>query len=74
MWSPSISRTLEPLNMWGASELVLTPHSIRDGVMVETLARWLVPGDIVHISLGDRVPADIRLFEVGVSKRGCVAD
>lgn len=34
---------------------------------MEMLARWLVPGDIVHISLGDRVPADIRLIEVGVA-------
>ena len=41
--------------------------SIRDGVMVEMMARWLVPGEIVHIALGDRVPADIRLIEVGVS-------
>ena len=39
--------------------------SVRDGVMVEMLARWLVPGDLVHVTLGDRVPADIRLFEVG---------
>lgn len=42
------------------------PCSVRDGVMQEMLARWLVPGDVVHIALGDRVPADIRLIEVGV--------
>ena len=41
--------------------------SLRDGVVVEMLARWLVPGDVVLISLGDRVPADIRLIEVGVA-------
>lgn len=28
------------------------------------LARNLVPGDIVYLNIGDRVPADIRLFEV----------
>ena len=27
-------------------------------------ARELVPGDVIYISYGDRVPADIRLFEV----------
>ena len=31
--------------------------------MVEILARYLVPGDTVYISLGDRIPADIRLVE-----------
>lgn len=29
-------------------------------------ARSLVPGDIVYLSTGDRVPADIRLFEVQI--------
>lgn len=33
--------------------------------MQDVLARYLVPGDIVYISVGDRVPADIRLIEVG---------
>ena len=39
--------------------------SIRNGIVQEILARYLVPGDIVYISVGDRVPADIRLIEVG---------
>ena len=34
---------------------------------MEMLAKWLVPGDMVHISLGDRIPADVRLTEVGVA-------
>ena len=37
--------------------------SLRDGLMVEILARYLVPGDTVYISIGDRIPADIRLVE-----------
>ena len=40
------------------------PYSVRDGIMHEMLAGDLVPGDTVYISLGDRVPADIRLTEV----------
>lgn len=41
-----------------------TPYSVRDGIMQEMLAGDLVPGDTVYISLGDRIPADIRLTEV----------
>jgi hypothetical protein len=40
--------------------------SLREGQLETFLARNLVPGDVVHINVGDRVPADIRLFEVGV--------
>ena len=39
-------------------------YSVRDGIMQEMLAGYLVPGDTVYISLGDRIPADIRLIEV----------
>ena len=38
--------------------------SVRNGIMREMLAGDLVPGDTVYISLGDRVPADVRLTEV----------
>ncbi|XP_013393466.1 calcium-transporting ATPase type 2C member 1 isoform X2 [Lingula anatina] len=38
-------------------------HCLRDGHLETFLARNLVPGDIVHLTIGDRVPADIRLFE-----------
>ncbi len=38
---------------------------MRNGKTETFFARELVPGDIVDLSIGDRVPADIRLFEVG---------
>ena len=38
--------------------------SIREGRLQHLLARDLVPGDIVSLSVGDRIPADIRLTEV----------
>lgn len=37
-------------------------HVIRDGTRQNTLANVLVPGDIVYFSVGDRIPADIRLI------------
>ncbi|XP_020844919.1 calcium-transporting ATPase type 2C member 2 [Phascolarctos cinereus] len=39
-------------------------NCIREGKVQRVLARDLVPGDIVCLSIGDRVPADIRLIEV----------
>lgn len=38
--------------------------SVREGKLQHLLARDLVPGDIVCLSIGDRIPADIRLTEV----------
>jgi magnesium-transporting ATPase (P-type) len=43
--------------------------SLREGQLETFLARNLVPGDVVHINVGDRVPADIRLFEVSAVLR-----
>jgi Ca2+-transporting ATPase len=37
--------------------------ALRDGDDVEILARDLVPGDIILLKTGDRVPADARLIE-----------
>ncbi|CAL1278692.1 unnamed protein product [Larinioides sclopetarius] len=36
---------------------------LREGNQESFLAKNLVPGDIVVLSIGDRVPADLRLFE-----------
>ncbi|XP_075161580.1 secretory pathway calcium atpase isoform X2 [Haematobia irritans] len=38
-------------------------HCLRESRLETFLARELVPGDVVHLNVGDRVPADIRLFE-----------
>ncbi|XP_060063129.1 calcium-transporting ATPase type 2C member 1-like [Ylistrum balloti] len=38
-------------------------HCLREGKLETFLARDLVPGDVVYLAMGDRVPADIRLFE-----------
>ncbi len=43
--------------------LALKARARRDGHWQEVDAETLVPGDIVRISSGDRVPADIRLLE-----------
>jgi magnesium-transporting ATPase (P-type) len=44
--------------------LSLHAHVRRDGQWVEIEADDLVPGDIVRLRSGDRVPADVRLIEV----------
>ncbi|KAH0949057.1 hypothetical protein HN011_000289 [Eciton burchellii] len=38
-------------------------HCLREGRVETFLARDLVPGDIVYLNIGDRVPADVRIFE-----------
>lgn len=38
--------------------------SVREGNLEHLLARELVPGDTVCLSVGEKVPADLRLFEV----------
>ncbi|XP_065813648.1 LOW QUALITY PROTEIN: calcium-transporting ATPase type 2C member 1 [Labrus bergylta] len=38
-------------------------HCIRDGNLEHLLARELVPGDTVCLAVGERVPADLRLYE-----------
>ncbi|XP_076173184.1 secretory pathway calcium atpase [Ptiloglossa arizonensis] len=40
-----------------------TCHCLREGRLETFFARNLVPGDIVYLNIGDRVPADIRIFE-----------
>ncbi|KAL7314098.1 High affinity Ca2+/Mn2+ P-type ATPase-like protein [Mucor circinelloides] len=50
-------KSLEALNK-------LVPHHchlVRDGQISDVLANDLVPGDVVHFGVGDRIPADCRL-------------
>lgn len=52
-------KSLEALNK-------LVPHYcnlIRDGRPHTPLANTLIPGDLVTFSVGDRIPADIRLIK-----------
>jgi len=45
--------------------LITSPaKAVRDGELMEISQENLVPGDIVHIEAGDKLPADVRLIEV----------
>ncbi|XP_069074350.1 calcium-transporting ATPase type 2C member 2 isoform X1 [Pleurodeles waltl] len=52
-------KSLEELNKLVPPECNCT----REGKLQHLLARELVPGDLVCLSVGDRIPADIRLIE-----------
>ncbi len=43
--------------------LTATARVLRDGVWHSTAAAGLVPGDVVHLRMGDLSPADIRIVE-----------
>ena len=54
-----VSKILESLK-----NLITSPAKvIRDGEVLETPQNQLVPGDIVHLEAGDKIPADIRIIE-----------
>ncbi|XP_068116903.1 calcium-transporting ATPase type 2C member 2 [Hyperolius riggenbachi] len=52
-------KSLEELNKLVPPEC----NCIREGKLQHLLARELVPGDVICLTVGDRVPADIRLIE-----------
>ncbi|BDZ68233.1 hypothetical protein GCM10025860_16810 [Methanobacterium ferruginis] len=43
-------------------KLALKARVLRDGKWLEISARELVPGDVIHLRLGDIIPADIKLI------------
>ncbi len=45
------------------SELAIKTRVRRDGKWMSLKARELVPGDVIHVSIGDIVPADARLLK-----------
>ncbi|NXU44231.1 AT2C2 ATPase, partial [Drymodes brunneopygia] len=56
-------KSLEELNKLVPPEC----NCLREGKLQHLLARELVPGDIIYLSVGDRVPADLRLLEVNTA-------
>jgi len=44
-------------------QLALTARALRDGKWQEIPANALAPGDVIRISLGEIIPADVKLFE-----------
>jgi len=47
------------------AKLAIKARVKRDGKWVNPAARELVPGDVIHLRLGDIVPADARLLDGG---------
>lgn len=56
----SAERAIEALKSYAADEATV----IREGQVKRIGARDLVPGDLVEVAVGDRVPADVRLIKV----------
>lgn len=52
-------RTAEALERMGA----VTAHVLRDGAFAELPAEEVVPGDVLLLAPGERIPADARLLE-----------
>ncbi len=61
MWQDShADKALEALKQMQAVECLV----LRDGVLKQSDAVNLVPGDIVEVRIGDRIPADMRVAEL----------
>lgn len=61
IWQDSnADKALEALKEMQAVEC----HLLRDGVWSVQDSKNLVPGDVVQVKIGDRVPADLRIAEL----------
>ncbi|RDW60338.1 calcium-transporting ATPase [Aspergillus mulundensis] len=56
----SAEKAIAALQEYSANEAKV----VRDGAVQRIKAEELVPGDIVHVAVGDRVPADCRLLAI----------
>ena len=56
----SAEKAIAALQEYSANEAKV----LRDGLMLRVKAEDLVPGDILHVSVGDRVPADCRVIAI----------
>ncbi|KAI6249628.1 Calcium-transporting ATPase sarcoplasmic/endoplasmic reticulum type [Erysiphe necator] len=56
----SAEKAISALQEYSANEAKV----LRDGHLTQIRAEELVPGDIVSISIGDRIPADCRLLSI----------
>ena len=71
-----LNRLVPPMAHWLVLLILKIPYykvliisflSIRNGKMVQFYAKELVPGDVVLLDTGDRVPGDVRIIEVTLS-------
>jgi sodium/potassium-transporting ATPase subunit alpha len=56
----STSRVMNSINSMLPTQTLV----MRDGKIVTVDATHLVPGDVVHIKMGNKIPADLRLVQV----------